>query len=99
MLPVFKQSVLSPRLINTGEGLLQVNTIVPLRKSIPYEQPRVKNLGVEYQLEPGIVDWAYISALAIQDRGIEPAPTAGHGVTAELTVTFKKRIYPGAATP
>ncbi len=32
---------------------------VPLRKSTPYEQPRIPGLGVEYHLEPGIVDWAY----------------------------------------
>ena len=32
---------------------------VPLRKSVPYEQPRSDDNGIAFQLEPGLVDWAY----------------------------------------
>ena len=33
---------------------------VPLRKAVPYEQPvRESNEGEMYQLNPGLVDWAY----------------------------------------
>lgn len=38
---------------------------------------------------------AYVSSIAEQDYGIEPAPRAGHWMTAELTLTFKTRVYPG----
>jgi len=46
----------------------------------------------------GIVRWAYVSALAEQDQGIEPPPAAGHWMTVELTVSFAARVYPGVAT-
>ena len=32
---------------------------VPLRKSVPYEQPRGENIGESYHLNPAIVDWAF----------------------------------------
>ncbi|MGI4758049.1 MAG: purine nucleoside permease, partial [Janthinobacterium lividum] len=32
---------------------------VPLRKSVPYEQPRTDENGIAYQLNTGLVDWAY----------------------------------------
>ena len=32
---------------------------VPLRKSVPYEQPRTDDNGVAFHLNTGLVDWAY----------------------------------------
>ena len=32
---------------------------VPLRKSTPYEQPRTEDNGIAFQLNTGLVDWAY----------------------------------------
>lgn len=40
----------------------------------------------------------YLSAIGESDQGIEPAPRAGHWMTAELTFSFRTRVYPGAAT-
>ena len=32
---------------------------LPLRGSVPYEQPRVSTEGAAYHLDPGLVDWAF----------------------------------------
>ena len=32
---------------------------VPLRKSVPYEQPRTEENGIAFHLNTGLVDWAY----------------------------------------
>ncbi len=32
---------------------------VPLRKSVPYEQPRTDDNGIAFHLNTGLVDWAY----------------------------------------
>src|SRR4029077_4548056 len=32
---------------------------VPLRRSVPYEQPRAPDEGESYHLNPALVDWAY----------------------------------------
>ncbi len=32
---------------------------VPLRKSVPYEQPRTEDNGIAFQLDRGLGDWAY----------------------------------------
>jgi purine nucleoside permease len=32
---------------------------LPLRGSVPYEQPRTSNEGEVYHLDPGLVDWAF----------------------------------------
>jgi purine nucleoside permease len=32
---------------------------IPLRKSVPYEQPRAPDEGQAYHLNPGLVEWAY----------------------------------------
>lgn len=43
----------------------------------------------------GLLSWAYVSAISEADQGIQPAPNAGHWMTAELTVSYRARIYPG----
>ena len=32
---------------------------VPMRKSVPYQQPRQADYGERYRLDPGLVDWAF----------------------------------------
>ena len=50
---------------------------VPLRKSMPYEQPRTDDNGIVFHLSPDLVNWAYQLTKKFAQAGKPAAGTGG----------------------